>query len=199
LGIIALASLNTFRKEHIAEAFRYPSTSMEPTLQVGDHFIVDRRRLARMPLRQALVAYESVETPGLKVAKRFVGMPDDTIEMRAGAVFLNGRPLEEPYLAPAREVYEADSALRKQMRAWQSPYLAGRKDSGYWPTLNDWGPLVVPPDSYFALGDNRNTSYDSRETGFIPVSHILGRASHIYLSIDPAGGIRWSRLGKALR
>lgn len=141
-----LDAWNELRKAHLVEAFRVPSASMEPTVLVGDYIIVDRRRAARAPERGAVLVHESVEEPGLKVLKRAVALSGDTIEMRQGRFRLNGRPVDEPYLAPAGETNFADPAQRQEMRAWQLPHLLGGSDSLYLPDVNDWGPLVVPGD-----------------------------------------------------
>jgi len=199
VGLFGIDAWNSSRKEHSVEAFRLPSASMEPTLLIGDYLIVDKRSTARVPVRQALIVHESVEEPGLKVLKRLMALPHDTIEMRRGVFFLNGRPQDEPYLGPPGPPTHADSAQQHQMSTWQLPHLLRGTDSAYAPDVSDWGPLLVPQDSFFDLGDNRNGSYDSRYYGFVPFSSILGRAHHVYLSRDSTGAIRWARLGRRVR
>jgi signal peptidase I len=89
------------------------------------------------------------------------------------------------------------------MREWQVAHLVGHSGH-YAPDLQNWGPLVVPPDSFFALGDNRDASYDCRYYGFIPSSNVIGRASVIYWSFDPGSAgslgsrVRWERIGQRL-
>ena len=88
------------------------------------------------------------------------------------------------------------------MRRWQLPEYAGDDPGDYWPDLHDWGPLVVPPDSLFVLGDNRDASYDSRYWGFVPRSKVRGRPVIIYFSREPdswhalpfLSRVRWGRI-----
>ncbi len=196
---LGLNALNDFRKAELVEAFELPSAAMEPTLLVGDYIIVDKRGPARLPTHGAIIVHESVEEAGLKVIKRVVGLPHDTIEMRHGALLLNGLPVREQYVGPLDEAARADPDQQRRMRAWQLPHVVGRADSLYTPDLNDWGPLLVPNDSVFTLGDNRNGSYDSRYFGFVPFSHVLGRAQYVYLSRDSTGAVRWERSGRTVQ
>jgi signal peptidase I len=88
------------------------------------------------------------------------------------------------------------------MRAWQEPRLVGPRPPAYRPDRNNWGPVVVPDDSLFVMGDNRDFSYDGRFWGFLPRSHLHGVAPLIYYSYDPASwrvlpfftAVRWDRL-----
>ena len=85
------------------------------------------------------------------------------------------------------------------MQSWQSQYLAAPSAEPYSPDLEHWGPVVVPVDSLFVLGDNRDASYDSRYYGFIPRSNVLGQPRVVYFSYDSAQSqVRWARLGRAL-
>ncbi len=185
----------------VVEAYRIPSGSMEGTLLDGDFLLVNKAiygaevpllglRLPawREPRRGDLLVFDSVEEPGKRVVKRLVGLPGDTLEMRGGSLLVNGVPLPEPY---ARHDYVEKSESpesRLRMRAWQVRYLVGRDPTGYDPDLQDWGPLLVPRDSLFVLGDNRDNSYDGRYWGFVPRSHVRGRPLVIYFSYDPSAG-----------
>jgi signal peptidase I len=211
LGVYALSAfalqpaVYKFLKTRIVEAFRVPSAAMEPTIPVGDFLYAAKWPAAvRAASRGAIVVHESVEEPDLKVIKRVVGLPGDTLQMEAGALYRNGQRLDEPYVVHSDPQRSEDPVQRAKMRSWQAPYFAARGSDGYMPDLQDWGPIVVPVDSFFALGDNRDASYDSRYYGFVPFSRILGRPWVVYFSYDPDGQgpflrrIRWARLGQVL-
>jgi signal peptidase I len=185
------------------EAFRIPSASMEPTILVGD-FLYIRKPLSAPVHRGAVVVFTSVEETGLKVIKRIVGIPGDTLAMRHGEFSVNGVPPAEPYLPPHAPTRRSESPdFRDKMRRWQLPHLVGAPAS-YRPDLDDWGPLVIPPDSVFVLGDNREASYDSRYWGLVATHRILGEPALVYYSYDPRSlsalrwltAIRWSRIGQ---
>jgi signal peptidase I len=198
------------------EAFHiWPSGSMERTLLIGDFLFVNKalygaeipvvhRRLPgfRAPERQDVVVFQSVEDPDLTVVKRIVGAGHDTLQMRDNVLFLNGRPLDEPYVN--RRSATTDDPSDPRMRGWQLRYYAGRDPAGYRPTLRNWGPIVVPPDSFFVMGDNRDDSYDSRYWGLLGRDRIRGSPFLVYFSYDRNGrlplpfvtAIRWDRLLK---
>jgi signal peptidase I len=143
------------------------------------------------------------------MAKRVVGMPGDTLMMTGGRLRRNGRELAESYAIHHDPTRSEDALQRAKMRTWQSAHLVGVDPGNYAPDLQSWGPLVVPPDSLFALGDNRDASYDSRYYGFIPFTHVLGRPWLVYFSVDfdptaaaagkAQGSIRWSRIGRRVK
>ncbi len=188
------------------EAFRIPSASMEPAIMMGDFLYMAKP--ARHPApRGAIVVFTSVEETGLKVIKRVVAVAGDTVGMRAGRLMRDGGPADEPYAVLVPERLRSESPeYREKMRRWQQPHLA-HPDTAYAPNLNDWGPLVVPADSVFVLGDNREQSYDSRFWGFLPESSILGEPRLVYYSYDPEGpgafrwwtAARWDRIGLRFR
>jgi signal peptidase I len=204
LGVLAFPAITGFFRTHLIEAFRVPSGSMEPTTRAGDLLYVakwppDHRR----PALGRVVVFESTEEPGLKVIKRILGMPGDTLLMRSGELFRNGRPLREPYVIHIDPARTDDASQREKMRRWQVHYIRD-PPSSYAPDIQNWGPFVVPSDSFFALGDNRDASYDSRYYGFVPHASIIGRPSVIYFSFDPEGPgsllsrVRWARIGQEL-
>lgn len=211
LGVFALSAfvlqpaVYEFLKARIVEAFRVPSAAMEPTILVGDFLYAAKWPSAvRAAGHGAIVVHESVEEPGLKVIKRVVGVPGDTLHMEAGALYRNGQHLEEPYVVHNDPQRSEDPVQRSKMRSWQAHHLTARGSDGYMPDLQDWGPIVVPADSFFALGDNRDASYDSRYYGLVPFGRILGRPWVVYFSYDSdsrgpfLGRIRWARLGQLL-
>jgi len=179
------------------QAFEIPSRSMENTLLIGDHVFVDRVTLApnthwvgpviryRNVQRGDIVVFLSPAEPGLYVVKRIIGIPGDRIRLRDGVVFRNGQQLDEPYVIhngsynPYRDnfpdVTPPEGMITPEWRLSMSSYI---KD----------GELVVPPERYFAMGDNRDVSYDSRYWGFIPRENVVGRPMFIYWSFEtPAG------------
>jgi signal peptidase I len=173
------------------ELFRTPSTAMQPTLLPGDRFVATR--LARGPLRQEVVVYRN---RGLDLIKRVVGLPGDTLSMQAGTLFLDGRAVSEPYAVRLTQ----DETESPDFR-WQTRYIPSRESAAsYRPTQATWGPLVIPPGSYFVLGDNRDDSFDSRYSGFVLADSIRKRARVLYLSIDPDTKLpRWGRIGRSIQ
>ena len=173
-------------KANLGEAFRIPSAAMEPTLLVGDFiFVAKAPRSRRSPQHAAIVVFRSVEDslPTLRIVKRVLGLPGDTLRMVGDTFYRNGMRLNESYVVhTASEPLEIEEFRLQQIRSWQLPHYTGRDANHYRPTLRDWGPVVVPPDSFFALGDNRDESYDSRFYGFVPTASIIGQPRIIYFS-----------------
>jgi len=185
----------------IVQAFEIPSSSMENTLLIGDHVFVNREQFApathwmgpMLPYRQIrqgdITVFLSPAEPGLYVVKRIIGIPGDRIHLRDGVVYRNGQKLDEPYVIhqggeaaynPYRDNFPAvpPSEYNNVTPEWQlllRQYIEG-------------GDLVVPPDSYFAMGDNRDVSYDSRYWGFIPKANLIGRPMFIYWSFETPPG-----------
>ena len=133
---------------------------------------------------------------GLPYIKRVLGLPGDTLSMREGVLTANGRSIAEPYASHGIERSVTDPAF-----SWQRSFLARVSDSSrYHPTLTTWGPIVLPPDNYFVLGDNRGESADSRYMGFVGETDIFAHPIFIYFSQDrETGKIRWNRVGMRLR
>ena len=187
----------------IVQAFEIPSSSMENTLLIGDHVFVNREifsprtkwigRLVpyRDPRDGDTVVFLSPAEPGLYVVKRIMGVPGDRIHLQDGVVYRNGQKLDEPYVIhcasmnppcpgstpfnPYRDNFPAvpplDTVVTPEWHLLLGSYLQN-------------GDLVVPPDSFFAMGDNRDVSYDSRYWGFIPRENIIGRPLFIYWSFE---------------
>jgi signal peptidase I len=197
----------------LLQAFRIPSPSMERTLLIGDWLFVNkaiygapvpftswRTPAFREPARGDIVVFVSVETEGLDVVKRVIGVPGDTVEMRGHALFRNGAELEEPAARYDTTAHDTPPEVAARIRAWQLPHLA-RDTAGYRPGLEQWGPIVVPVGSLFVMGDNRDESYDGRYWGFLPRANVRGTPLFIYYSYDPATykplpfltNIRWGR------
>jgi signal peptidase I len=194
----------------VVEAFRIPTGSMENTLLVGDFLLVDKTSFgARVPgtasrlpafsepARGDIVVFVPPHEAGKNYVKRLVGAPGDTIEMRRKTLYVNGRPQDEPH---ARHSDPGDIYVSGMF--WQCAFVAAPVDSCR-PTRDNWGPLIVPSDSYFMLGDNRDDSEDSRYWGFVPREALKGRPLLIYYSYEAGTrpmawltGIRWSRVGR---
>ena len=200
VGLVWQRGSYLFWKAYVAEAFRIPSAAGEPTLLVGDYiYVVKFPASARRPWLDSLVVFRSPEQSGLRVIKRAVALPGDTLSMRNGLLYRNGRQLSEPYARRHDLPIRSDDQYMSQMRAWQVAHLVGIDPARYVPTTRDWGPLVVPPDSFFALGDNRDESYDSRFYGFVPLANASARPRLIYFSYDSSSGARWERVGQRIR
>ena len=179
-----------FLRTFLVEAFRIPSGSMENTLLIGDFLFVNkalvRRRGAivktrlpavREPERSDILVFDSVEEEGLKVVKRLMGMPGDTLAMESGALYRNGKRVDEPWAVQTDPSRSEDPIQRAKMREWQLPHVVASDTASYQPDLQDWGPIVVPPDSFFMMGDNRDSSYDGRYWGFLPRENVRGPAA----------------------
>ena len=196
------------------EAFRIPSESMEDTFLVGDFLFVNKAIYGaevplvhwfmpkyRDPARNDLVIFDSVEEADLKVVKRVIGLAGDTLEMRAHVIYRNGVVLEEPAAHYAVAPSPDEPERRLKIKTWQVPYLVGRDTVSYWPDRDNWGPIVVPQDHLFVMGDNRDESWDGRYWGFLPRASVRGTPLFIYYSFDPdtykplpfITNIRWGR------
>lgn len=178
----------------ILQAFEIPSSSMENTLLIGDHVFVNREQFAPasrwagplLPYREIrrgdIVVFLSPEEQGLFVVKRIIGVPGDRIHLRDGAVYRNGQKLDEPYVQHKVRNYDP----------YRDNFPAVPPSEMYGVTSQDWqltlpshiqgDDVVVPPNSYFGMGDNRDVSKDSRYWGFIPQANVIGRPMFVYWS-----------------
>lgn len=130
-----------------------------------------------------------------------MGMGGDTLQMSNGVLFRNGRMVSEPYVHTGHA-----KSYVSPVFSWQKKHLApGVQHDAYQPSNMSWGPIVVPANHAFVLGDNRSDSEDSRHWGFIPDTALIGRPLIVYFSLDRRSGekknrakIRWSRIGQLL-
>jgi signal peptidase I len=177
------------------EAYKLPTGSMEPTILRGDRLLAVKWAYgwrepvfgrvivgARQPKRGELTVFRYPEDRSRAFVKRCVGLPGETVEIRHKKVFVNGKPLDEPYA-----------------QFLVQPPRPGDPEYGVWNDWDNWGPRIVPTDSYFVLGDNRDNSRDSRFWGFVKQDDLLGRAMVLYWSWDAtSGSVRLERIGRRL-
>ena len=194
-SICVAVILALFVRTFIVQAFKIPTGSMENNLLIGDHLLVNKfvfaptltrlenRLLPIDPIRRGdILVFKYPEEPDRDFIKRVIGLPGETIELKNKKVFVNGKGLDEPYvhfLFPAGE--------------------NGEGDVGEFDVRRNYGPVTVPDDHFFMMGDNRDNSQDSRYWGFLPRDYIKGKALFVYFSFgEESSGllsnIRWSRM-----
>jgi signal peptidase I len=191
-----------------------PTGSMKPTILEGDRIVVNklaydlkvpftRVRLARWdePQRGDIVVLYSPED-GKRLVKRVIGVPGDRIAMVRDRLIVNGTAVEYAPL-DAASVPGLDGRARGRVLAVEE---LGRREHAVMitptvPAPRSFGELLVPPDRYFVMGDNRDESADSRFFGFVPRDAIVGRATAVAASVDPSRHYlpRWQRFCRALR
>lgn len=186
IAIILALVIRTF----VVQAFKIPSGSMEDTLAIGDHILVskfiygtkipfsDKRILKiRDPRRGDVIVFEYPEDPSKDFIKRVIGTPGDEVEVKEKKVYINGMPYENPH-----EVHKERELIPRE----QNP-------------RDNFGPVKVPENSYFVMGDNRDRSYDSRFWGFVKNPKIKGLAFIKYWSWDSERfRIRWGNIGRLI-
>ena len=195
----------------VVQTYVITSSSMEETLLVGDFLVLSKLAYGpRVPFtdwrlpgysdpeRGDVVVFRPPHDPDLDVVKRLVGMPGDTLAMRSQVLFINGERFQEPYV---RHTDTGGDVAHRWMR-WQcgervalSPDISGAyrvseeargsNADACSPSRDTWGPLVVPEEHYFLMGDNRDNSVDSRYWGFLDEEQLIGEAAVIYYSYDP--------------
>lgn len=209
VGVVVVLRLFVFG------TFFIDSGSMQNTLLVGDFVFVNRLAMGSPipftgtgipgysePRRGDVLVFDPPHDDTLTVIKRVVGMPGDTLEMRAGQLYLNGEPRAEPYA-----INDTTSDHFDPDMLWQREILLGGPRDDYWPTRDTWGPLVIPEGRYFMLGDFRWDSLDSRYWGLLERWRFRGRAVLIYFSYDLGAmrpfpwltEVRGSRIGERIR
>jgi signal peptidase I len=196
----------------VFQNFEIPSASMEKTLLIGDHVMVDHISLAPPSRWAPFVHYRDVrrgdiivflkphpESPDLYLVKRCVGLPGDRIHLRGGIVYLNGVAQNEPYAQMPRDDGDSEDAYTPYRDDFPAD-LPGIEEQASLNNASLWaidlpnhvvdGDLVVPPGTVFAMGDNRTRSLDGRFWGFIPRQNIVGRPLFVYWSfLTPADQI----------
>ncbi len=197
-AVVIAVILALFIRTFVVQAFKIPSGSMENTLLIGDHILVnkfiygikipftggplsagDTLIPVSKPHRHDIVVFRYPEDPSKDFIKRVIGIAGDTIEVRDKKLFVNGKlQNHEPY------------AIHKDPR-----HIPGQ-----FSVRDNFGPVTVPANSLFVMGDNRDNSYDSRFWGFVNLKAVRGEAFIIYWSWNQDDfGVRWGRIGKILR
>jgi signal peptidase I len=167
-SIVITAIIALFATTFVVQAFKIPTGSMESNLLIGDHLLVNKfvyglqsGPIARiLPFKELkrgdVIVFKYPQSPEVAYVKRLIGLPGEKIEMVGRTVYINGQPLKEDYT----QYIDAGSIYER------------------------YGPFQVPEGKYFAMGDNRDNSQDSRFWGYVPRDHIIGKALAIYWSFE---------------
>jgi signal peptidase I len=167
-SIVITAIIALFATTFVVQAFKIPTGSMESNLLIGDHLLVNKfvyglhgsflaKLLPYKDLKRGdVIVFKYPMNPELAYVKRLIGLPGEKVEMVGHTVYIDGKPLEEPY----------------------TQYINPGS------TYERYGPYEVPEGQYFAMGDNRDNSQDSRFWGTVPRDHIIGKALVIYWSYE---------------
>jgi signal peptidase I len=180
-SIVIAVILALFIRTFVVQAFKIPTGSMEENLLIGDHLLVNKfvfgpteTALERtlLPIgtikRGEILVFKYPVEPDRDFIKRVIGLPGETVELREKKVYINGNPLDEPYvhfLQPPGAESELHEVTSFDVR-------------------ERYGPVTVPPNQYFMMGDNRDNSQDSRYWGFMPRENVKGKATLIYWSYE---------------
>lgn len=189
-AIIIAILIALFIRTFIVQAFKIPSGSMKPTLEIGDHILVNkfiygvkipyfRNTLLPFsePRRGDIVVFIFPQDQSKDFIKRVIAVSGDTVEIKDKKIFINGSPSEDPH-----GFYTDDIILLKSIQP-----------------RDNFGPVTVPPGAIFVMGDNRDQSFDSRWWGFVKLEDVIGKAFIIYWSWDSNHiSVRWSRIGHLL-
>ena len=190
IGTIVIA---IFVITFVVQAFQIPSESMENTLLVGDYLLVDKLCYGGRGLGDHIMPYQKISRgdvivfhypvdPKQHFVKRVIGVPGDRLRMVNKTVYINGKPLTEPYV---RFLEPPSNLFRDNFPRTDMPIIYGME--GKWwlemRKLVEDGELIIPQGHYFVMGDNRDDSQDSRYWGFVPRENIIGRPLLIYWSI----------------
>ncbi|HYT73450.1 MAG TPA: signal peptidase I [Vicinamibacterales bacterium] len=178
-SIVIAVILALFVRTWVVQAFKIPTGSMENNLLIGDHLLVNKFTFGPTPLaigravlpvrsirRGDVIVFKYPDEPDRDFIKRVIGLPGETVELRNKKVYVNGKALDEPYvhfLTPPSTDYQEVTSSDVRER---------------------FGPVTVPADHYFVMGDNRDNSQDSRYWGFLPRGYVKGKALMIYWSYE---------------
>lgn len=190
-AILVAIVIALFIRTFVVQAFKIPSGSMKQTLQIGDHILVNKfiygvripyLRESIIPLKKPrrgdIIVFKYPVDPHKDFIKRVIGIPGDEIEIRNKKLYVNQKQVNPDY-----GVYTDARILSANVRP-----------------RDNFGPVTVPKQSLFVMGDNRDESFDSRFWGFVDYKALNGKAFIIYWSWDKENfGVRWNRLGQILK
>ena len=183
-----------FIRTFVVQAFEIPSSSMEPTLLIGDYLLVNKFAYGiripytnikffqfKKPRRGDVIVFIFPLDPSKDFIKRVIGTEGEKVEIIHNKIYINDRLIDDPW----------------------GHFVTNDFPRSYLQRMENFGPVVVPKDSLFVLGDNRDNSEDSRFWGFLNVNAVLGKALVMYFSWDRNaeslfGKVRWSRIGKLI-
>ena len=201
-SICVAVILALFVRTFVVQAFKIPTGSMENNLLIGDHLLVNKFVFAPTltslektllpidPIRRGnIIVFKYPEQPDRDFIKRVIGLPGETIELRNKKVYIDGTPLDEPYV---HFIFPPDPD--------DGP--TGAQALPDFDVTRSYGPVTVPARHYFMMGDNRDNSQDSRYWGFMPEEYVKGKALFVYFSFGEAtsglsgllGNVRWTRI-----
>ncbi len=187
--------LALFIRTFVVQAFKIPTGSMENNLLIGDHLLVNKfvygptassLERALLPVRDIrrgdVIVFKYPEEPERDFIKRAIGLPGETVELRNKRVYIDGAPIDEPYVH------------------YLVPPAADGQEVAPYDVRETYGPVTVPPGHYFVMGDNRDNSQDSRWWGFLPRRNVKGKALMIYWSFESdRADYEGEGLGSAIR
>jgi signal peptidase I len=190
-AILIAVVIALFIRTFVVQAFKIPSGSMQPTLQIGDHILVSKFAYGikipylntmilpmEGPQHGDIVVFKYPVDPNKDFIKRVIGVPGDVVEIKNKTVYVNRKP------------------VNPDVGVFTDPHIY----TGNIPPRDNLGPITVPADGLFVMGDNRDQSFDSRFWGFVPLRDVSGKAFIIYWSWDSDNfGVRWSRIANILR
>jgi len=189
-AILIAIVIALFIRTFVVQAFKIPSGSMKPTLQIGDHILVSKFSYGvkipytgkvilpvNDPQRGDIVVFKFPVDPRKDFIKRVIGVGGDVVEIHDKTIYINGKRLNHDV----------------------GVYTDSRTIAGSLKPRDNFGPITVPPGALFVMGDNRDESFDSRFWGFVPVRDVSGKAFIIYWSWDSDDfTVRWNRLAGLL-
>ena len=190
-AILVAILIALFIRTFVVQAFKIPSGSMKQTLQIGDHILVNKFLYGvkipywnkiiipfKEPRREDIIVFKFPQDPHKDFIKRVIGVAGDVVESRNKQLFVNHKPVNHDF-----GVHTDPQIIPGNIRP-----------------RDNFGPVKVPKNSLFVMGDNRDESFDSRFWGFVDLKAVNGKAFIIYWSWDKQNfGIRWNRLGRILR
>jgi signal peptidase I len=190
-AILVAVVIALFIRTFVVQAFKIPSGSMKQTLQIGDHILVNkfiygikipywRKTIVPVkdPQKGDIIVFKFPVEPEKDFIKRVIGVAGDVVECRDKKLFVNHKPVNHDF-----GVYTDPHIIPAQVRP-----------------RDNFGPITVPENSLFVMGDNRDESFDSRFWGFVDLKAVNGKAFIIYWSWDRQKfGVRWNRLGRILK